>query len=327
MEERIDRLVNMDLNGRGIERLYAAARKAVGKPLALAAAEKLARVPQGGTVVITTGFASRGWISPNIAESDGPAGAAAVARALVLSRNVIPVVLAERTLLEPIGGVFRAAGMALVTMDEALRTAMPGGRLSAAVLREYPQDDEQGKAVAGPLLDELQPSLLFSVERVGRAADGRYYGARGADLGNVPARVDYVFDEAHRRGIPTVGVGDGGNEIGMGRITDAVCEHVRFGDRIGAITPTDVLMTACVSNWGCYAIVACLAALLRDSDLLHTPEREGALLRRGADLGLINSPKGHVDPNVDAIPISTHLAVVEILREMAIRRMAENDRE
>jgi hypothetical protein len=46
---------------------------------------------------------------------------------------------------------------------------------------------------------------------------------------------------------------------------------------------------------------------------LHTPEREETLLRRGVDVGLINSSHGIVDANVDGIPLSTHLAVVDML--------------
>ncbi len=323
MHERIDRLVNLDFSGRGTEQLYEAARAEIGGPLSLAAAQRLASVPEGGTVLITTGFASRAWISPSIAENDGPSGAAVVARVLTMCRDVIPVLLAEEGLLGPLSGIFQAAGMSVVTLEQARRTSLPGGRMSVVVPRAYPQTDDEGRSAAGPLLDELQPSLLFSTERVGRSVDGRYYGARGADLGNVPSRIDYVFDEARRRGIPTVGVGDGGNEIGMGLIAQAVRQHVRLGDQIGATTSVDALMTACVSNWGCYAIVASLAILLRNPDLLHTPELEELLLRRGAELGLINSPLGKVDPGVDGIPVSTHTAIVEVLRELAMRGMAE----
>ncbi|HEX5506241.1 MAG TPA: glutamate cyclase domain-containing protein, partial [Thermomicrobiales bacterium] len=157
-----------------------------------------------------------------------------------------------------------------------------------------------------------------------------YHNARGVDFGMGRARIDYVFDEARRRGIPTVAVGDGGNEIGMGLIPAAIRRHVPFGDRcacgcgggIGAVTAADVLVTAAVSNWGCYAIVACLAALLGRPDLLHTPEREEALLRRGVELGLINSPAGRVDPDVDAIPLACHVAVTTLLHELGLRLMA-----
>ena len=142
---------------------------------------------------------------------------------------------------------------------------------------------------------------------------------RGRENGTGRARIDHVFDEAMARRIPTIAVGDGGNEIGMGVVADAVRAHVAFGDvrpgggaGIGAITGCDVLVTAAVSNWGCAAICAALAARCRDRRLLHTPAMEASLLARGVGAGLINSVDGIVDANVDAIPLSTHVAIAEL---------------
>jgi hypothetical protein len=327
MHELMDRLVSLDFGERGIDGLYAAARERVGKPLGLAAAEKFAALEPGSVVLLTTGSVSRAWISAAICENDGPAGAAVLARALTLGLDVIPVVYAEEALLSAIGAIFRAAGMSLVSLEEARRTALPGGKLAVAVMGAYPLEDEAGRAAAAPLLDELQPALVFSTERVGRSRSGIYHNARGVDFGMGRARVDYVFDEALRRGIPSIAVGDGGNEIGMGLIPEAVERFVKFGDRcncgcgagIGAMTSTDVLMTAACSNWGCYAIVASFAGLMGNMELLHTPELEGVLLRRGVEVGLINSVQGRVDPNVDAIRLASHKAVVELLGELARR--------
>ena len=58
---------------------------------------------------------------------------------------------------------------------------------------------------------------------------------------------------------------------------------------------------------------------LGDPDLLHTGEREASLLRAGVAAGLLNSPRGTVDPNVDDIPLATHVALVELIHELAVR--------
>jgi hypothetical protein len=333
VEEQMDRLLNLDLAGRGVDHLYQAARERAGKALVLAAAERLAQVPRRSVVIITTGSASRAWVSPAIAENDGPAGAAVVARALALAFEVIPVCLIEHRLIQPVGEIFKAAGLNVVTLEEARRAAMPGGTTPVVVMRDYPEDDVEGKRLASVVLDELQPSLVFSTERAGRNVQGIYHNARGVDYGMGRARVDYLFDEALRRGISSVAVGDGGNEIGMGLISDVVSRYVSFGDRcacgcgagIGAATSTDVLVTAACSNWGCYGIVACLAGLLANTDLLHTPDQEELLLRRGVDVGLINATNGRIEPNPDGIPMSSHKAIVELLREMAVRRIRLTD--
>jgi hypothetical protein len=329
VEDQMDLLVNIDLGGRGVGYLYEAARERAGKALVLAAAESLSRIPRRSVVIMTTGSASRAWISPAIAENDGPAGAAVVALALSLAFDAIPVFLVERRLVNQIGEILMAVGMNIVSLEEARRAAMPGGPTPVVVLRDYPEDDVEGRRQAAVVLDELEPSLVFSTERAGRNVRSVYHNARGVDYGMGRARVDYLFDEAIGRGIPTVAVGDGGNEIGMGLIAEAVSRHVAFGERcscgcgggIGAVTSADVLVTAACSNWGCYGIVACLGGLLRKIELVHTPEQEEVLLRRGVDVGLINATSGRIDPNPDGIPLSCHKSVVELLRELAARRI------
>src|SRR5205807_1527308 len=68
-------------------------------------------------------------------------------------------------------------------------------------------------------------------------------------------------------GLPTIGVGDGGNEIGMGKIPwDVIRRNVPNGGLIACRVPTDYLIVAGVSNWGAYALAAGVA-LLRGAKL------------------------------------------------------------
>ncbi len=312
LDDRLDRLINIDVGGRGVEHLCDAARALQKTSLVGAAAEALLAVPERATVLVTTGSVSRAWISTAVGENDGPAGAAVIIRALVLARRANCVVVIEDTLAEAMAGVLTSAGLSVLPADET-RAACEDGSLAAVALASYPTENEAGREAAAGMLDDLDPALLFSTERVGRNAEDIYCSMRGIDYGQGRARIDFVFDEALSRAIPTVAVGDGGNEIGMGNIPEAVRDHVRFGEKICAVTKCDRLVTAAVSNWGCSAIAAAMAARTGDRRLLHTPEREKALLLRGVDLGLINSPHGIVDANVDGIPLSTHLAVVDML--------------
>ena len=320
LDDRLDRLVNLDLGQRGVEHLHAAARSKLGGSPVGAAADLLDRVAPGDTVLMTSGSVTRSWISPHIGENDGPAGLAAVARALSLARRANLVVLAEETLLVPVASIMAVAGLTALPPEQA-RIASNEGSLAAVTLQPFTTDAAAAPAAAATLLNELAPTLLFSTERIGRNADGIYCNMRGRDNGVGRARIDYVFDEALRRDIPTVAVGDGGNEIGMGLVSEAVRAHVKFGDQrvgggagIGAITGAQVLVTAAVSNWGCYAIAAALAARRQDPRLLHTPAMERALLSRGVEVGLINSLDGIIDANVDGIALSTHMAVAELIQ-------------
>lgn len=319
MNDRLDRLVNIDIGNRGIEPLFHAARRQLGESLVGAAADALLGVPEGGTVVLTTGSVSRAWISAAIGENDGPSGAAALARALVLARSATVVFVAEEALLEPIGRVFQANGLSIVDI-EAARQANGERSLATIVLRSFPVTDEDADDAATALLDELNPDLLLSTERVGRNVNGVYYNMRGRDYGMGRARIDTLFDLGMSRGIRSVAIGDGGNEIGMGNVASEVEAHVPFGapgscpcgGGIGATSTADVLLTAAVSNWGCTAIAAAMAARTGDRRLLHTPIAERRLLDVMTAEGLINSTHGIVDDSVDGISADTHLAVAQL---------------
>ncbi|MDF7649986.1 DUF4392 domain-containing protein [Erwiniaceae bacterium L1_54_3] len=319
-DNRLDQLISLDLGGRGVEQLFASAREQIGKPLVGAAADALLAVKPGDNVIVTTGSVSRAWLSPTIGENDGPAGLAAIVRALVLARNATCTVLIEETLRGPMEAILTEAGLTVLPYWQVVQ-ANKDKSLATVCVESFPVTDEEAPKAANELLDSRQPSLLFSTERVGRNKNGIYYSMRGINYGMERARIDFVFDEALRRDIPTVAVGDGGNEIGMGLVNDAVQQAVKFGNEgscecgggIGAVTPADVLVAAACSNWGCYAIVAAMAAREKNARLLHTPDMEGRLLRRGVNVGLINSVEGITDANVDGIPFESHLAMTQLI--------------
>ena len=328
LDNRLDQLVNIDMGERGVEHLFEAARELQGGSLIGAAADALMAVPEGGTVVMTTGSVSRAWITTELGENDGPSGAAAVARALVLARNVTCVMLCEETLLPAIRNVCQAAGLFPVTLEQAA-IAKADKSLATIVMLPYATEDEAGKAQADELMETLKPDLLFSTERVGRNEFGVYHSMKGIDYGMGRARVDFLFDLALERGVPVVAVGDGGNEIGMGKVADHVKAHVPYGDTcqcgcgggIGAVTSCDVLVTAACSNWGCTAIAAAMAARAGNAKLLHTPEREALLLDAMVANGLINSTHGIVDDSVDGFPRQSHVAVAELCRTIVSRAL------
>ncbi|XP_077637045.1 D-glutamate cyclase, mitochondrial isoform X4 [Crocuta crocuta] len=62
------------------------------------------------------------------------------------------------------------------------------------------------------------------------------------------------------------GVGDGGNELGMGKVKEAVKRHIRNGDVIACDVETDFAVIAGVSNWGGYAL-ACALCILNSNEV------------------------------------------------------------
>ena len=254
MFDRIDRIMNLDIGNRGVEHLYEPARARNAEALCAAAARPLTALAAGECVILITGSLTRAWVSPKIGETDGPVGVAALARALSYGFNAIPVVVSDTSLLEPIGSTLRAAGLAIVTLEQAKRATSNKRFCSVAVVQGFPIDDAEARRDAMRMLDEFAPKAVISVERAGMTPRGTYHNMLGQDFTEGRARIDYVVQEAQTRAIPTIGVGDGGNEIGMGAVADAVHKHVPHGEILCAKLATDVLLPAGVSNWGCYAI-------------------------------------------------------------------------
>ena len=112
---------------------------------------------------------------------------------------------------------------------------------------------EAAQQEANEQLLALQPSAIVSIERPGLAADGRYYNMRGEDISARCAIFDPFIDKAD---CPTIAVGDGGNEIGMGNINEAIAGL----DINPSVTGCDELLVADVSNWGAYGLIAILAS-------------------------------------------------------------------
>src|SRR5688572_29074297 len=116
LSEAVDRLVGVDIAGRGISgSLYAAARERQGgRPLVLTAAEVLrGAVREGRPVSIATGFVIPG--SDCRGETDGPTGAAILARAIALAWNVPSVILVQQEIAGIVTAALTAAGVRVAT--------------------------------------------------------------------------------------------------------------------------------------------------------------------------------------------------------------------
>ncbi|MBC7226825.1 MAG: DUF4392 domain-containing protein [Thermoflexales bacterium] len=324
--EDIDRLITLDINRRGVIRaLYQAARARIGSPLVLAAARALIQaISPGDVVLIATGWPDRPWITPDIGELDGPPGAALLARSLHRALGAVPIFLIEDELRPAMRAAARGAGFAILSPEQAIAAFRSPAPLHAAAVLGFPRDPVKAEAVALRLLETYRPGAVVVIEKGSANEKGVIHNARGMDTTAYMARVDELVRIARQRGIVTIGIGDGGNEVGMGLIADAVRRYVPFGalcacpcrGGLAPVQPTDYLVTASVSNWGAYGIAACLAVLRACPDALHDQETERRTLREAADAGLIDGNTGYVDPGADGLPDSVHVAVVTLLNQI-----------
>jgi hypothetical protein len=168
-----------------------------------------------------------------------------------------------------------------------------------------------------------ETDVLCAIERLGGNVHGIIYGATGISRAPFRANLDHLFNTARAQGKRTIGIGDGGNEIGFGnlhpQLTQALASytfsHVTpCGGGVYSAVKTDVLLVANSSNMGAHAVTAGLALLRRDLSLCHTAEQELALAHLGVDLGLVDGGNGELRPWCDGIPPAANAAVVEVLR-------------
>ncbi|MBI4716732.1 MAG: DUF4392 domain-containing protein [Planctomycetes bacterium] len=211
-------------------------------------------------------------------ETDGPPGAKAVGEALTRLGIRVDYLTDERN-----APLFRALGVEPVIPDA-----------------DY--------------LDHAAPTHLLSIERVGRGADGRYRNMRGQDITSTTAPLDDLFLDAGRRGLTTIGIGDGGNEIGMGRVFAEALETIKQGSRLATVVATDFCIAAGVSNWGAYGLVGAIS-VLDGRDLLPNAAQVASELEQLIHVGgAVDGISLRRECTVDGLPLAETLRILEEVR-------------
>ncbi|RQT14907.1 glutamate cyclase domain-containing protein [Burkholderia contaminans] len=319
--ERIDRLMTVEirpLNG-GLPAgfvvpMYQVCRAHHGEPLSSLAARKLSDTLSSGDVVfIATGAGTAPKLPQG--ETDGPVGAAVLARALVLAFGVQVVLVTEEAHGAPVMAVAAVINSELAEM----------GRTSAVSTVCFPLGIERGQDIAQTLMEEYKPCAAIFVERDGPNKEGFFHGVRG-DCRN-PEDVGHVYllaELARKRGVLTIGIGDGGNEVGFGAVRDAITAVHPLGGKslaghpsgVVTVTATDIVVSASVSNWGAYAIAAALAARKKDQNVLHSPKLEHILIDATVRAGARDGATSKAEVAVDGINWEGHTSFVELLRSI-----------
>ncbi len=308
--DAIDRLITVEMRTQGVPRgvvpaLYAGVRAAVGAPLVLAAARLLRRVvAPGDRVVIATG-AGHPLLLPR-GETDGPLGAAALARALDLGLGAVPVFACSAGYEPPIVAAAEAAEVSVLRREQAMARRHAGW-----VETLLPGADEE--AWAERLLAEAAPSAVIAIELKGPGADGAMRYMTGRPVTG-EAGLGPLFAAASARGIATLGIGDGGNEIGFGAYGDLVARAHPHGRAMACATPTDALVVAATSNWGAYGVAAALALLLGSDEVLHDEAIEARMLEAAVAAGAGDGIASRQARTVDGQPAAVHVALITMLR-------------
>ena len=168
-------------------------------------------------------------------------------------------------------------------------------------------DWDESRPIIKKALADLDPGLILSIERPGVTADGRYYNMHRDDITDFTAKFDLFFQECQ---CPCIAFGDGGNEIGMGNVIQALSKF----DIIPSVTTCDELVIASVSNWGVYGVLAALCDLLkRDLFELIDPESTANYLVAN---GCVDGVTNRKEASEDGFPIEISKSIIQQLRDL-----------
>lgn len=262
-------------------------------------------------------------------ESDGPPGAVFLARCLeALGYSV--VLYGEPELIELLRYALRLSGNALhaETWPEveclsewwASQLARFNCQEMCLIVIERPGpahtpdtiEQQLGRQMLQKFLD-IAPSCHWD----------RLHTMRGQDVTQQHWPVHLLLQQSQAR---VLAIGDGGNEIGMGKLSwDWMAHSVPLGAHVACRVPSDWLIVATVSNWGAYALAATLSYMAGANNCflrLADPEEERRLWcevcgkYRLCD-GVTGLPacQGN-DFCVDGLPWAVHARVLEDIRQM-----------
>jgi D-glutamate cyclase len=315
----IDALIRRDPAARGLCGGDPSSAVLLPNQLEPAALDLLAR---GRHVGIVTGFFVP-EAQPPAAETDGPPGAVVLAVALQ-SIGIHATIITDDWCASAVRAAARAAGCADSTIavcpakSEPWITSFydhpPGQTLThlIAIERVGPSHDqqsllEQRRSGPAPLAEFLGP--VPSEHR------DRCHNARGVIIDDYTAPLHRLFEIGPHRphGLSTIGIGDGGNEIGMGCVPweDLVRRLPRpEAARTCCRIATDWNIIAGTSNWGGFALAAATLSLANRTEALaamdeayHRQILETMVTEGPALDGMIR----RFEPTVDGLPFTTYI--------------------
>lgn len=252
-------------------------RKYLDSDYCVKAAEKILSWEKG-CVFLMTGFYVAGF-----AETDGPVGTCTIAKALE-KLGYSPVVITDKFCTN----FFEIENINVEYIDNS-----------------FSQNEME------ELIEKYSPKGMISIERCGKNKFGEYANMRGISISEFTAPLDNLF-EKYEGVIPTIGVGDGGNEIGMGCLKDVITQRLSLEP---CIVKADYLVIATVSNWGAYGIT-CALGIKTGKELLPTFNWIRKYIQNTVDIGSVDGVTRERVVSVDGKGMDIEEEIIEELRKI-----------
>lgn len=263
-------------------------------------------------VLILTGFPVLDKEGCPHAETDGPIGAAEIACTLALlgsrvwlasdSTDYEVLAAAAKVYGEDTGiDIYDYSGQALSVSADSK------GRVDLVKI-----PFEHTAEFADEFFKANEITHLISIERPGKGSCGHFCSMRGAYLDDYVADTDCFL--SHFKGV-SIAVGDGGNELGMGKYKSRIVGSVPHGEDIVASLSADHVLTAGVSNWW-GAGLAALLSYKSGKKLLVGAETEKAALAEMLKARALDGCSAKAEMTVDSLPLDVHLKRRELVQNL-----------
>lgn len=260
----------------------------------------VAELRSATNVTIATGFTIT-RAKPPAAETDGPLGVAVLSAILGLHGASVTVVC----------DVEQAP-----VVNAGLREIAPAANVVAATDADF---SAAGIVTEGSLgLAAARASHLVFVERVGPGADGRCRNMR-SDVIDEWSRPLYRLISASSAF--SIGVGDGGNEIGFGRIPASRMVSLLDEPQIRCVVETDCLVVGGTSNWAAHAL-ACgvVDSAARGVENEHrvalSEESSKRVMAAMIDAGAVDGMSAVASPKVDGLSWADYWRIPQAMNSL-----------
>lgn len=151
---------------------------------------------------------------------------------------------------------------------------------------------------------DFDPDTIIAIERPGPDSDGRCLTARQCDISDKIAPLHRIYSASL-----TVGIGDGGNELGMG-----IFEPVLREDEPKCCIKSRFTLTGATSNWAAYGLLTALSVLASYPELIPDPDEEIARLESIVNAGAVDGMTCKSSVSVDGYGIDANRKLLIDLR-------------
>lgn len=323
---RLESTIQYDIGNRGISTFI------LPQGELLDAAQSLFRLKgTSNSAALITGFPCLIDCNPPT-ETDGPLGAVAIARSFLAATTATPSSNNDKPCEEE---------PTLFFLTERCNEEVLRATLESAGLLNHPRLNfvsfPPKKEWTEKESDELeaiskQVSTSVAIERTGPGKDGNYYTMRGYDMTHMLAPLDIIMKPRdtliNGMAFKSVGIGDGGNEVGMGKVWDEIqVSTVPHATKIACVVAADHLIVCGVSNWGGNALGAAITLLNMEVSDNATKCWEQGMTTDAGDIAILDAMVAvgardgcsrKLEATVDGFPFEESLKITRAIREISV---------